>query len=56
MDFPHIKGKLTLLEKTSKVKKVSKVVHFTDFFLRAFNVYSHFEFELKKYYYHMYGI
>ena len=28
-------------------KKVSKVVHFTDFYLLACRVYSHFEFELK---------
>ena len=34
--------KLTLL------KKESEVVHFTDFFLRECNVYSNFEFELKK--------
>ena len=33
--------KLTLL------KEASKVVHFTDFFLGACSVYSHFEFKLK---------
>ena len=37
-----IKMKLTLL------KKVSRVFHFTDFFLCMCSVYSHFEFELKK--------
>ena len=37
----NIKMKLTHL------KKVSKVVHFTGFFLCACKVYSHFEFELK---------
>ena len=37
-----IKMKLTLL------KKISKVVHFTDFFLCKLSGYSNFEFELKK--------
>ena len=37
MAFPHLKGKLTVLEKNIKMKltllrKVSKIVHFTDFF------------------------
>ena len=38
----NIKMKVTL------IKKVSKGVRFTDFFLHACSMYSHFEFELKK--------
>ena len=49
--FPHLKGRLTLLEnmrmKLFFPKKVSKVVHFTDLFLRVCSLYSHFEFKLK---------
>ena len=47
-DLP--KGKLTLLEKMIRIllKKVSKVVHFKDFFLYVCSVYSQFEFELRK--------
>ena len=53
MAFPHLKGKLTVLEKNIKMKltllrKVSKIVHFTDFFLCRCSMYSHFEFEWKK--------
>ena len=33
--------------KLTRFKKVAKVAHFTDFFLHACSVYSHFEFELK---------
>ena len=52
MAFPHLKGKLTVLEKNIKMKltllrKVSKIVHFTDFFLCRCSMYSHFEFEWK---------
>ena len=51
--FPHLKEKLTVLEKKIKMKltilrKVSKIVHFTDFFLCRCSMYSHFEFEWKK--------
>ena len=40
--WKNIKLKLIL------IKKLSKVIQFTHFFLRACSVYSHFQFELKK--------
>ena len=48
--FPHLKGKRAILEKIELAlfKIVPKVAHFTDFFLRACSMYSHFDFELKK--------
>ena len=53
MAFPHFKGKPNsscenIKMKLTLLKKVSKVVHFTDLFLRECSVYRHFEFELKK--------
>ena len=43
MGFLHLKqGKLTLLEKINNSLKVSKVVHFTYFFLCTCSMYSHF--------------
>ena len=50
-NFPAFKREAISSWKKKKLillKKVSKVVHFTDFFLHACKVYSHFEFELKK--------
>ena len=40
--LPHLKGKLKL----TLFKKVSKVVHLTDFFLYMCSMYSHSEFKL----------